>query len=105
MSCDLCTYAQLILNKSVAFPHRGCKSRAERTTPIVVNKHHCSGGDQHGCGEASHATTIPDYIAFGVLIALATLGRGDAVSARQVITGARLCPTSHYTFQVSARLS
>ena len=50
MSCDLCTYAQLILNKSVAFPHRGCKSRAERTTPIGITKHHCSGGDQHGCG-------------------------------------------------------
>jgi len=46
--------------------------------------------------EASHAMTIPHYIAFGVLIALATLGRGDAVSAMQVITGARLCPTSHY---------
>jgi hypothetical protein len=31
------------------------------------------------------------------------MGRCDAVSARQVITSARLCPTSHYTFQVSAR--
>src|SRR6516164_5007554 len=49
MSCDLCTYAQLILNKSVAFPHRGCKSRAERTTPIVGTKHYCSVGTTHGC--------------------------------------------------------
>jgi hypothetical protein len=32
------------------------------------------------------------------------VGRDDAVSERQVIKGARLCPTSHYTFQVSARL-
>jgi hypothetical protein len=46
------------------------------------------------------AMTIADYSAIGVLIAGAV-----PVYAKQVITSARLCPTSHYTFQVSARLS
>src|SRR6516225_7608600 len=86
MSCDLCTYAQLILNKSVAFPHRGCKSRAERTTPIVVTKHYCSVGTTHGCRWArpchDHCRLQRDQRSN----CIGDLGRGDAVFATQVMT-------------------
>ena len=36
------------------------------------------------------AMTIADYTAIGVLDRIGDIGRGDAVSARQVITGAQL---------------
>jgi hypothetical protein len=43
----------------------------ERTTPIRVAKHHCSVGTSMAVDGHSYAMTIPDYIAFGILIALA----------------------------------
>jgi hypothetical protein len=38
--------------------------------------------DGHG-----HVMTIPDYIAFGIFDRVGAVGRGDAVYAKQVISG------------------
>jgi hypothetical protein len=48
----------------------GAKS-LERTTPLGIAKHHCSVGTSMAVDGHGHAMTIPDYIAVGILIALA----------------------------------
>src|SRR5262249_48054243 len=69
---------------------RARKSCAEQTAPISIATHPVFGwGPRMAVDGHGRAMTIADYSAIGVLIVLAgDIGRSDAVSARQVITGA-----------------